>query len=282
METARVTEEIDRLAEQEERASAQVQQLNARLLRARTRLDAATAADERAEAVLAELSAALQQLGEETEAAEKERALHGRSHDAATAAAASARLVTAKASHTAAHLHSTALSRHSRQPSGSVLEVTQKVAAGELSSAIALVRPPGHHAEHDKAMGFCLFNNVAVAANYLLNERVGAVLLLLEHVGITDLGIKKILIVDWDVHHGNATQKMFYDDPRVLSFSVHRFDYGTFYPDEADGSHCFIGEEMGRGYNINVPWEHGSVVMQIILLHGTMYYFLSLKLLILI
>ena len=75
METARVTEEIDRLAEQEERASAQVQQLNARLLRARTRLDAATAADERAETVLAELSAALRQLGEETEAAEKERAL---------------------------------------------------------------------------------------------------------------------------------------------------------------------------------------------------------------
>ena len=93
-----------------------MQLLNARLLRARTRLDATTAADERAEAVLAELSAALQQLGEETEAAEKERALHGRSHDAAMAVAASARLVTAKASHTAAHLHSTALPRHSRQP----------------------------------------------------------------------------------------------------------------------------------------------------------------------
>ncbi|KAF8664173.1 hypothetical protein HU200_054921 [Digitaria exilis] len=128
---------------------------------------------------------------------------------------------------------------------GSVIEVAEKVAAGELSSAIALVRPPGHHAEHDEAMGFCLFNNVAVAANYILNER-------------PDLGIKKILIVDWDVHHGNGTQKMFYNDPRVLFFSVHRFDYGSFYPAEGDASHCFIGEEAGKGYNINVPWEHGK------------------------
>ncbi|KAG8099434.1 hypothetical protein GUJ93_ZPchr0013g36706 [Zizania palustris] len=128
---------------------------------------------------------------------------------------------------------------------GSVIEVAQKVAAGELSSAIALVRPPGHHAEHNEAMGFCLFNNVAVAAHYLLNER-------------TDLGVKKILIVDWDVHHGNGTQKMFYNDPRVLFFSVHRFDYGSFYPAEGDASHCFIGEGAGKGYNINVPWEHGK------------------------
>ncbi|CAM0906635.1 unnamed protein product [Alopecurus aequalis] len=126
---------------------------------------------------------------------------------------------------------------------GSVIEVSEKVAAGELNSAIALVRPPGHHAEHNEAMGFCLFNNVAVGANYLLNER-------------PDLGIKKILIVDWDVHHGNGTQKMFYSDPRVLFFSVHRFDYGSFYPSQGDASHCFIGEGAGQGYNINVPWEH--------------------------
>uniref|UniRef100_A0A8I6WQ53 histone deacetylase n=1 Tax=Hordeum vulgare subsp. vulgare TaxID=112509 RepID=A0A8I6WQ53_HORVV len=128
---------------------------------------------------------------------------------------------------------------------GSVIEVAEKVAAGELSSAIALVRPPGHHAEHDEPMGFCLFNNVAIAANYLLNER-------------PDLGINKILIVDWDVHHGNGTQKMFYSDPRVLFFSVHRFDYGSFYPCEVDAAHCFVGEGAGEGYNINVPWEHGK------------------------
>ncbi|KQK15369.1 histone deacetylase 5 isoform X1 [Brachypodium distachyon] len=128
---------------------------------------------------------------------------------------------------------------------GSVIEVAEKVAAGELSSAIALVRPPGHHAEHNEPMGFCLFNNVAIAANYLLNER-------------PDLGIKKILIVDWDVHHGNGTQKMFYNDSRVLFFSVHRFDHGAFYPSQGDASHCFIGEGDGQGYNINVPWNHGG------------------------
>ncbi|KAI5007834.1 hypothetical protein ZWY2020_008882 [Hordeum vulgare] len=142
---------------------------------------------------------------------------------------------------------------------GSVIEVAEKVAAGELSSAIALVRPPGHHAEHDEPMGFCLFNNVAIAANYLLNER-------------PDLGINKILIVDWDVHHGNGTQKMFYSDPRVLFFSVHRavplHDYRSqtflaylitgFYPCEVDAAHCFVGEGAGEGYNINVPWEHGK------------------------
>lgn len=128
---------------------------------------------------------------------------------------------------------------------GSVIEASVRVGMGDLNSAVAIVRPPGHHAEPDEAMGFCLFNNVAVAANVLLNER-------------PELGIKKLLIVDWDVHHGNGTQKVFYDDPRVLFFSVHRFDSGTFYPAGGDGSLCMIGEDEGAGYNINVPWEHGK------------------------
>nr|XP_019709911.1 histone deacetylase 5 isoform X5 [Elaeis guineensis] len=128
---------------------------------------------------------------------------------------------------------------------GSVMEVSEKVAKGDLDSAIAIVRPPGHHAESDEAMGFCLFNNVAIAANFLLNER-------------PELGIRKILIVDWDVHHGNGTQNMFYNDPRVLFFSVHRFDFGMFYPASGDGSYCMIGEGPGAGYNINVPWEQGQ------------------------
>ncbi|RWR83215.1 histone deacetylase 5 [Cinnamomum micranthum f. kanehirae] len=127
---------------------------------------------------------------------------------------------------------------------GSVIEVAERVAKGEFGSAVAIVRPPGHHAEPDKPMGFCLFNNVAIAANYLLNER-------------PELGIRKVLIVDWDVHHGNGTQKMFWKDPRVLFFSVHRFDSGTFYPSGDDGSLSMIGEGLGAGYNINVPWEHG-------------------------
>ncbi|XP_062169816.1 histone deacetylase 5 [Alnus glutinosa] len=128
---------------------------------------------------------------------------------------------------------------------GSVIEVAERVAKGELSSAFAIVRPPGHHAEHNEAMGFCLFNNVAIAANFLLNER-------------PELGIKKILIVDWDVHHGNGTQKMFWKDSRVLFFSVHRHEFGSFYPANDDGFYTMIGEGLGAGYNINVPWENGQ------------------------
>ncbi|CAH8362067.1 unnamed protein product [Eruca vesicaria subsp. sativa] len=128
---------------------------------------------------------------------------------------------------------------------GSVVEVAEKVAEGELDSGFAIVRPPGHHAEEDEAMGFCLFNNVAVAASYLLNQR-------------KDLGIKKILIVDWDVHHGNGTQKMFWKDPRVLVFSVHRHDGGRFYPTGDDGDYDKVGEGAGEGFNINVPWEQGG------------------------
>lgn len=126
---------------------------------------------------------------------------------------------------------------------GSVIEVAERVVKGELESAFAIVRPPGHHAEYDEPMGFCLFNNVAIAANFLLNERPG-------------LGVKKILIVDWDVHHGNGTQKTFWNDSRVLFFSVHRHEFGTFYPANDDGSYTMTGGGLGKGFNINVPWEN--------------------------
>ncbi|PWA54090.1 Histone deacetylase domain-containing protein [Artemisia annua] len=127
---------------------------------------------------------------------------------------------------------------------GSVVEVAEKVAKGELNSAFAIVRPPGHHAERDEPMGFCLYNNVAIATQSLLDQK--------------ELGINKILIVDWDVHHGNGTQKMFWKDPRVLFFSVHRHEHGNFYPRGDDGSRFMIGEGPGLGYNINVPWENGQ------------------------
>ncbi|XP_031092579.1 histone deacetylase 5 [Ipomoea triloba] len=127
---------------------------------------------------------------------------------------------------------------------GSVIEAAEKVANGELDSAFAIVRPPGHHAEKNEPMGFCLYNNVAIATSYLLNER-------------KDLGINKVLIVDWDVHHGNGTQSTFWKDPRVLFFSVHRYESGSFYPAGGDGSHLMTGEGLGAGYNINVPWENG-------------------------
>ncbi|XP_068318929.1 histone deacetylase 5-like [Pyrus communis] len=94
-------------------------------------------------------------------------------------------------------------------------------------------------------MGFFLYNNVAIATSVLLNEK-------------PELGINKILIVDWDVHHGNSTQKMFWKDPRVLFFSVHRHEFGSFYPANGDGFYTMIGEGPGAGYNINVPWENGQ------------------------
>jgi acetoin utilization deacetylase AcuC-like enzyme len=102
--------------------------------------------------------------------------------------------------------------------------------------AFALVRPPGHHAERDHAMGFCLYNNIAVAAAHALAA-----------------GKNRIAVVDIDVHHGNGTQWMFYDDPRVLYFSTHQF---PFYP--GTGAADEIGTGEGRGFTFNVPLEMGA------------------------
>ncbi|KAK3037992.1 hypothetical protein RJ639_031579 [Escallonia herrerae] len=120
---------------------------------------------------------------------------------------------------------------------GCVVELAMKVANGELSSGFAVVRPPGHHAEAEEAKGFCLLNNVAIAAKTILD---------------LDFGIKRILILDIDVHHGNGTQHMFWSNPDVLYFSVHRYGNG-FYP-LFSGSHTEIGTGKGKGFNINVPW----------------------------
>eukprot|EP00850_Spirogloea_muscicola_P014760 SM000108S14204 [mRNA] locus=s108:96728:100853:- [translate_table: standard] len=127
---------------------------------------------------------------------------------------------------------------------GSVVELAEQVARGQLRAGAAVVRPPGHHAEEDVAMGFCLYNNVAVAAKHLVEKK--------------ELGITKVLVVDWDVHHGNGIQHMFYDDPRILYFSVHRHDGGTFYPGGSDGDFHMVGEGKGVGFNINVPWSSGG------------------------
>ena len=102
--------------------------------------------------------------------------------------------------------------------------------------AFALVRPPGHHAERDRAMGFCLYNNVAAAAAHALSR-----------------GLSRVAIVDIDVHHGNGTQRIFYDDPRVLYVSTHQF---PFYP--GTGAADEVGLQDGRGFTLNVPLEAGS------------------------
>jgi acetoin utilization deacetylase AcuC-like enzyme len=120
---------------------------------------------------------------------------------------------------------------------GGLLELIRAVVEGHLDNGFALVRPPGHHAETDHAMGFCIFNNVAIGAEYAMRR----------------FSLKRILIVDWDVHHGNGTQKSFYEDPRVLYFSVHR--YGLFYP--GTGAATEIGAGKGKGFNVNVPLSTG-------------------------
>jgi len=115
---------------------------------------------------------------------------------------------------------------------GAAIDALTAIVDGSARSAFALVRPPGHHAESRRAMGFCLFNNVAIAAAH----------------ATAHLGCDRVLIVDWDVHHGNGTQEIFYDRSDVLYFSSHRF---PFYP--GTGAAAEIGRGNGEGYSVNLP-----------------------------
>jgi histone deacetylase 6 len=122
-----------------------------------------------------------------------------------------------------------------RLAAGGLVDLTLAVWRGELSNGFALLRPPGHHAEASQAMGFCLFNNIAVAAR-----------------AARAAGASRILIVDWDLHHGNGTQNTFWDDPSVLYFSTHQY---PFYP--GTGAVEETGGPAARGHTINVPWPPG-------------------------
>ncbi|XP_055744484.1 histone deacetylase 5-like isoform X3 [Salvelinus fontinalis] len=126
-----------------------------------------------------------------------------------------------------------------RMAVGCVIELAFKVAAGELKNGFAVVRPPGHHAEESTAMGFCFFNSVAITAKLLQQK----------------LGMSKILIVDWDIHHGNGTQQAFYNDPNVLYISIHRYDDGNFFP--GSGAPEEVGVGPGVGFNTNIAWTGG-------------------------
>ena len=119
---------------------------------------------------------------------------------------------------------------------GGLLEAVKAAFDWKVDRAFALVRPPGHHAERDRAMGFCLFNNVAIAAEYALKE----------------LGAKRVAIVDWDLHHGNATQHSFYDRSDVLYMSTHQYPY---YP--GTGASYEVGDGEGEGFTVNVPLSAG-------------------------
>ena len=109
---------------------------------------------------------------------------------------------------------------------------------GQVDNAYCLVRPPGHHALPDEAMGFCLFNNVAIAAKYAIERH----------------GLERVMIIDYDVHHGNGTQDIFYEDPRVLYFSTHQ---APFYPGTGASDECGAGAGLGTTINVPLPAETG-------------------------
>jgi len=120
---------------------------------------------------------------------------------------------------------------------GGVLEAVDAALDGRVEKAFCAVRPPGHHAEADGAMGFCLLNNIAIAARYLVEKH----------------SLGRVLILDWDAHHGNGTQHIFEEDPAILYVSFHQFPYypGTGLPQER-------GRGMGEGTTLNLPMEAGS------------------------
>jgi acetoin utilization deacetylase AcuC-like enzyme len=115
---------------------------------------------------------------------------------------------------------------------GGLLRLLDAIASGESQNGFALVRPPGHHALRNQAMGFCLFNTIAVGAEHLKRS----------------YGAKRVLIMDWDVHHGNGTQDAFYEDPTVFFVSTHQYPY---YP--GTGAVQEVGTAAGEGYTFNVP-----------------------------
>ena len=120
---------------------------------------------------------------------------------------------------------------------GGLVSLVKGMAEGSVDRGFALVRPPGHHARRSSGTGFCIFDNVAVAARAALDE----------------MGFRRILIVDWDVHHGNGTQEIFYGENRVLYFSTHQFPH---YP--GSGHWKEIGSGRGEGYTLDVPLPEGT------------------------
>ena len=120
---------------------------------------------------------------------------------------------------------------------GGTLKILDLIQTGKIKNGFALVRPPGHHAEASRAMGFCLFNNVAIGAEHLLRNH----------------GLKKILVIDWDIHHGNGTQNAFYNRAEGLYFSMHMSPHSP-----GTGHWRETGEGTGEGYNINIPLSSGK------------------------
>uniref|UniRef100_A0A8C5FSD9 Histone deacetylase 10 n=1 Tax=Gadus morhua TaxID=8049 RepID=A0A8C5FSD9_GADMO len=122
---------------------------------------------------------------------------------------------------------------------GATLQLVDNVMTGKVRNGMALVRPPGHHSQSSAANGFCVFNNVAIAAQYAKKHHKA----------------KRVLIVDWDVHHGQGVQYCFEDDPSVLYFSWHRYEHQSFWPNLKESDFDSVGSGKGAGFNVNVPWN---------------------------
>ncbi|KAM5335608.1 polyamine deacetylase HDAC10 isoform 8-T8 [Glossophaga mutica] len=126
-----------------------------------------------------------------------------------------------------------------RLAAGAGLQLVDAVLTGAVHNGLALVRPPGHHSQRAAANGFCMFNNVAIAAKHAQQEH----------------GLHRILIVDWDIHHGQGIQYIFEDDPSVLYFSWHRYEHGRFWPYLPESDADAVGQGRGRGFTVNLPWN---------------------------
>lgn len=124
-----------------------------------------------------------------------------------------------------------------------LLATIDELVSSQHQFAFGAIRPPGHHATFDHSMGFCLVNHIATCARYIQKKNYG----------------KKILIIDWDIHHGNGTQNIFWKDPTVFYYSLHRF---PFYP--GTGNHNEIGEESGKGYTLNYPISFNTQIRHIL------------------
>ncbi|CAI5785321.1 Hist_deacetyl domain-containing protein [Podarcis lilfordi] len=122
---------------------------------------------------------------------------------------------------------------------GGTLDMVDAVMSGKTRNGMALIRPPGHHSQRNAANGFCIFNNVAIAAKYAQRK----------------YGLRRVLIVDWDVHHGQGIQYIFNEDPSVLYFSWHRYEHQQYWPTLRESDYDSVGQGKGKGFNINVPWN---------------------------
>ncbi|XP_069437922.1 polyamine deacetylase HDAC10 isoform X4 [Ovis canadensis] len=126
-----------------------------------------------------------------------------------------------------------------RLAAGAALQLVDAVLTGAVRNGLALVRPPGHHSQRATANGFCVFNNVAIAAKHAQQKH----------------GLHRILIVDWDIHHGQGVQYIFEDDPSVLYFSWHRYEHGHFWPCLRESDADAVGRGRGLGFTVNLPWN---------------------------